>query len=71
MRAVGDDRRVCELDPQLEQAFGQPRPVAVAHATAQHLRAGHHDPGAQRLAHAHVGSRPGASGRRPFAFVIE
>ncbi len=72
--AVADDRGVRELDPQLVQAFGQPRPVAVADPARQHLGARDHDPRARsrgRGAHVHVGSCPGASVWRPVAFVIE
>jgi hypothetical protein len=44
------------------QAGGQPRAVAITAAPGEHLRARDHDPRAWALrAHAHVGTRVGAS----------
>jgi hypothetical protein len=40
---VAADRDVGQLNAQLEQAVGQPRPVPVSHTTGEHLRAGHDD----------------------------
>ena len=43
LRAVAADRDVRQLDAQLEQAVGQPRPVSVLDASGQHLGAGDDD----------------------------
>src|SRR5205814_4893724 len=37
------DRDVGEVDAELGEPVGEPRPVAVAHAPAEHLGARHHD----------------------------
>ena len=55
LRAVGDDERVRVLHPQLEQALGQPRPVAVGHAAGEHLGARDDDAGARAHAPEHFG----------------
>jgi hypothetical protein len=62
LRAIAADRDVGELDAQLEQAIREPGAVAVLHAAAEHLGAGHDDAGAS--AHAQ-GRSPSGSGRRP------
>ena len=46
LRAVAADRDVRQLDAQLEQAIGQPGPVAVLDAAGQDLGAGDDDAGA-------------------------
>ena len=61
---VAADRDVRQLHPQLEQAVGEPGPVAVAHAPREHLRAGHADsrPRAHRALTRRASRRGGATG---------
>ena len=67
---VADDRRVGQLDAELEQPPGQPGAVAVADPPGQDLCAGHDDSraGRSRPAHLQVGSCP--AGERPAAMGL-
>ncbi len=66
VRAVADDLDHRGVDAELDQALGQPRPVAVGDDPRQDLGARDQDPGAgritrdrssgRRIAHVHVGS---------------
>ena len=46
LRAVPHDDDVADVDPQLAQPLGQPRPVAVGHPPGEHLGPGDDDAGA-------------------------
>ena len=54
LRPVADHDRVRQDHAARPQLLGQPRPVGVCDQAAEHLRAGHHDPGAD----AHVAQSP-------------
>ena len=53
VRPVADDDDRLEVDPELAQALGQPRPVAVGDAAREHLGAGDDD--ARARAHVQLG----------------
>jgi hypothetical protein len=56
---------VRDLDTQLAQPLGDPRPVSVGYAPGQNLSAGDDDPGTDAVAHGHFDPWKGISRMPP------